>query len=228
MVARSSSMSRECAGVSRGRCEGGGVETPELPGPLLQEGKVEPGSVPNARHPGPGSSADKSKCSSIPSPSPGASACPMARGPDSSSPEEREPHSVLSSGLSATSHRVRTLGHGPKAVLKRWAPRVLAAHPARRLSNLLSEGLPHDHGRRLLGLQTLPGPRHCGHVYPGWGVPTRSAKLGLPGVCRERWVRRCEGVSALGMRAGDGAKQLSDPVRWPLATGVQMGLPALS
>ena len=30
------------------------------------------------------------------------------------------------------------------------------------------------------------------------------------------------------MRAGDGGTQLSDPVRWPLATGVQMGLPALS
>ena len=82
--------------------------------------------------------------------------------PYSSSPEEHEPHSVLSSGLSATSHRVRTLDRGPKEVLKRWAPRVLVAHPARRLLSLLSEGLPHDHGRRLLGLQTLPGPRHCG------------------------------------------------------------------
>ena len=148
--------------------------------------------------------------------------------PYSSSPEEREPCLVLSSGLSSTSHRVRTLGRGPKEVLKRWAPRALAAHPARRLSSPLSEGLPHDHGRRLLGLQTLPGPRHCGRADPGWAVPPRSAKLGPPGVLRERWVRRCEGVSALGMRAGDGGKQLSDPVRWPLATGVQMGLPALS
>ena len=79
MVARSSSISRECAGVSGGRCEGGGVETPELPGPLLREGKVEPGSVPNDRRPRTGSSADK--CSSIPSPSPSAPACPMASGP---------------------------------------------------------------------------------------------------------------------------------------------------
>ena len=45
-------------------------------------------------------------------------------------------------------------------------------------------------------------------------------KLGLPGVRRERWVRRCEGVSALGMRAGDVGTQLGDPLRWPLATGV--------
>ena len=66
--------------MSRGRCGGGGVETPELPGPLLREGKVEPGSVPNARCPRPGSSADKSKCSSIPSPSQHAAACPMASG----------------------------------------------------------------------------------------------------------------------------------------------------
>ena len=57
------------------------METPELPGPLLREGKVEPGSVPNARCPGPGSSADKCKCSSIPSPSPHAPACPMATAP---------------------------------------------------------------------------------------------------------------------------------------------------
>ena len=81
MVAKSSSISRECAGVSRGRCDGGGVEPAELPGPLLREGKVEPGSVPNVRRPGPGSSADMSKCSSIPSPLPRAPACPMASGP---------------------------------------------------------------------------------------------------------------------------------------------------
>ena len=160
MVARSSSISRECAGVSRGRCNGGGVETPELPGPLLREGKVEPGSVPSARRPGPGSTADNGKCSSITSPSPRAPTCSMASGPDSSSPEEREPHSVFSSGVSATRRRVRTLGRGPKAVVKRWVPRALAAHRARLLSSLLSEGLPHDHGRWPLGLQTLPGPHH--------------------------------------------------------------------
>ena len=117
--------------------------------------------------------------------------------PDTSSPEERKPRSVLSFGVSATSRRVRTPGRGPKAVVERWAPRALAALPAQRLSSLLAEGLPHDHGRRPLGLQTLPGLRHCGRVYPRWGVPPRSLKLGPPGVCQERWVRRCEGVSAL-------------------------------
>ena len=57
------------------------MEKPELPGPLLREGKVEPGSVPNARCPGPGSSTDKSKCSFIPRPSPHTPACPKASGP---------------------------------------------------------------------------------------------------------------------------------------------------
>ena len=52
--------------------------------------------------------------------------------------------------------------------------------------------------------------------------------MGSPGLLPERWVRRCEEVSALGMRAGDGATQLGDPVCWPPAAGVQMGLPALS
>ena len=81
MVARSGSISSECAGVSGDRCQGGGMETPEFPGPLLREGKVETGSVPSARLSGPGSSADTSKCSSIRSPSPRAPACPMASGP---------------------------------------------------------------------------------------------------------------------------------------------------
>ena len=39
---------------------------------------------------------------------------------------------------------------------------------------------------------------------------------------------RCEGVSALGMRACDGGTQLGDPVCWPQAMGVQMGLSSLS
>ena len=147
---------------------------------------------------------------------------------DSSNPEECEPHLVLSSGVSAISRRVRTLGRGPKAVVEWWEPRALAALPARRLSSLLSEGLPHDHGGRPLGLQTLPWPRHCGHADPGWGVPPRSTKLGPPGVRWEHWVRGCAGVSALGMCASDGGTQLGDPVRWLPATGVQMGLPALS
>ena len=52
--------------------------------------------------------------------------------------------------------------------------------------------------------------------------------MGPPGVQQECWVRSCEGASALGMRAGDGGTQLSDLVRSPPATGIQMGLPALS
>ena len=54
----------ECTGVSSHRCEGGGTVTPELPGPVLREGKLETGLVPTAKRPRPGSSADTSKCSS--------------------------------------------------------------------------------------------------------------------------------------------------------------------
>ena len=54
----------EFLGVSVHRCEGGGTQTPELPGPVLREGKLETGSVPTAKCPRPGSSADTSKCSS--------------------------------------------------------------------------------------------------------------------------------------------------------------------
>ena len=112
-------------------------------------------------------------------------------------------------------------------VVERWVPRALTALPARRLSSLLSEGLPHDRGGWPLGLQTLPGPRHCRRADPELGVPPRSMKLGLLGVCREQWIRRCERFCDLGMRAGDGGTQLGDPVRWPPAAGVQVGLPAL-
>ena len=54
----------ECTGMSGHRCEGGGTWTPQLPGPVLREGKLETGSVPTAKRPRPGSSADTSKCSS--------------------------------------------------------------------------------------------------------------------------------------------------------------------
>ena len=162
----SSLISRECTGVSGGRCKGGCVETPELPGPLLREGKVETGWVPTARHPGPGSRADKSKCSSTCSLSPRAFRLPIGpAAPDSSSPEERESRYILGSGVTATCLRVRTPGWGPKALVERWAPRALTALPARHLSSLLSEGLPHDHRGWPLGLQTLPGPRR--RVDPG-------------------------------------------------------------
>ena len=54
----------EFPGMSGRRCEGGGTGTPELPGPVLREGKLETGSVPTSKRPRPGSSADTSKCSS--------------------------------------------------------------------------------------------------------------------------------------------------------------------
>ena len=54
----------EFPGMSGRRCEGGGTGTPELPGPVLREGKLETGSVPTANGPSPGSGADTSKCSS--------------------------------------------------------------------------------------------------------------------------------------------------------------------
>ena len=172
------------------------METPELSGPLLREGKVEPGSVPNARHPVPGSSADKSKCNSIPSPSPHAPAYQMASGRRLLQP--RGAQASLGPQLWDVCHQPQgeDTRPGPQGGRGVVAPLALAALPALSLSSLLTEGLTHDHGRRPLGLQTLPGPRHCGRADPGWGVPPRSAKLGPTGVRRERWVRRCEGVSA--------------------------------
>ena len=52
--------------------------------------------------------------------------------------------------------------------------------------------------------------------------------LGPRGARRALLVGRCEEVSAPGMRAGDGGAQIGDPVRWPPAAGVQMGLRAPS
>ena len=72
------------------------------------------------------------------------------------------------------------------------------------------------------------GPVTAGARIWDGGCCQGARNWGPPGVHREHWVRRCEGVSALGMRASDGGTQLGDPVRWPPATGVQMGLPALS
>ena len=188
--------------------------------PCLGKGRWSLGQSPMPDAPDQG--AAQTRVSAALSPTPHRTPLPAQwpAAPDSSSPEEHEPRSVLSSRVSATSHRVRTLGRGPKEVVKQWVPCELAALPAQRLSRLLSEGLPHDHGRWPLGLQMLPGPRHCGRADLGWGVLPRSAKLGLPGVHRERWVRRCEGVSSLGMYAGDGGRQHGDPVCWPQASGV--------
>ena len=46
--------------VSGHKCESGGTGTPELPGLVLREGKLETGSVPTVKCPGLGSSADMS------------------------------------------------------------------------------------------------------------------------------------------------------------------------
>ena len=97
MAARSGSISRECAGVSRGRCEGGGVETPELPGPLLREGKVEPGSVPMPDAPDQGAAQTRVSAALSPAPHRAPPPAQWPAAPDSSSPEEREPRSVLGS-----------------------------------------------------------------------------------------------------------------------------------
>ena len=120
-----------------------------------------------------------------------APASQMASGPDSSRTEQREPRLVLSSGVSSTSHRVRTRGRGPKEVVERWAPYVFVALPAQHVSSLLLEGLPHDHGRRTLSLQTLPGPLTAGaRIRDGvchqrawnWGRQVCVGSAGSPGV----------------------------------------------
>ena len=143
----------EFPGVSGCRCEGGGTGTPELPGPVLREGKLETGLVPTAKRPRPGSSTDTSKCSCTHSPSLQALACPAASGPDSSCLEEREPLSVHGSWVTATGHSVRTPGWGPKVVVEWWAPSALTPLPARSLST--TRGLP-------LFLWALPGPGRVG------------------------------------------------------------------
>ena len=43
-----------------------------------------------------------------------------------------------------------------------------------------------------------------------------------------QWVGRCEELSVPGMHVDNGAAQLEDAVRWPLAAGVLTGLRALS
>ena len=142
--------------------------------------------------------------------------------------QPRGVRALLGPRLRGRRRRVRTLGRGPKAVVERWAPLALAALPARHLSSLLSAGLPPDRGGASSGSADAAWAPSLRAHGSGTRVPPRSAKLRPPGVRRERWVRRCEGVSVLGMCASDGGTELGDPVRWPPAMGVQMGLPALS
>ena len=61
------------------------------------------------------------------------------------------------------------------------------------------------------------GPVTAGACILDEGCRRGVQKLGPPGVRRERWVRRSEGVSALWMRAGDGGTQLGDRVCSPPA-----------
>ena len=205
----------EFPGMSGHRCEVGGPRTPELPGPVLREGKLETGSVPTAKRPRPGSSADTSKCSSTRSPSSHAPACPAASGPDSSSLEEHEPLLVLGSGVAATGRRLRALGWGPKAVVEWSAPHALTPLPARRPST--ARGGLYFSGHHLDPVAT--GSRvHKREVQP------RSPMLGPRCARRARWVGRCGEVSAPGMPAGNGGVQLGDPVRGPTAEGVLTGL----
>ena len=206
------------------------METPELPGPLLREGKVEPGSVPNARLCRPGSSTDKSKCSSVPSPSPHAPACPMVRGPLLLQP--RGALASLGPQLRGVCHQPQgeDTGPGPQGVLEAVGALCACSPPCPApLESPLRGAAPRPMEEASGSADAAWAPslraRRSGS---GWGVPPRSAKLWSPGLLLERWIHRCEGVSALGMRAGDGATQLGDPVCWPPETGVQMGLPALS
>ena len=206
------------------------METTELPGPLLREGKMEPGSVPNARLRRPGSSTDKCKCSSIPSLSPHAPACPMVSGPLLLQPR---------GALASLRPQLRGVCHQPQG--EDTGPGPQGSHEAVGAPCACSPPCPAPLESPLRGAEPRPREVASGSADAawalslwarrsgsGWGVPPRSTKLGPPGVLPEHWVRRCEGVSALGMRAGDGGTQLGDPVRWPPATVVQMGLPALS
>ena len=100
--------------------------------------------------------------------------------PDSSNPEECEPHSVLTSGVSVISRTMRTLGRGPKAVVEWWVPRALAALPARRLSSLLSEGLPTTTGGGLWVCRGCLGPVTVGTRIRDGGA-TEEREIGAAG-----------------------------------------------
>ena len=126
---------------------------------------------------------------------------------------------VLGSGVAATGRRLKTPGRGPKAVVKRWVPRVLTPLPARR--PLTSRGGLCFCGRHL-------DPVATGSRVRDREVQQKSPMLGLQGARRARWFGRCEELSAPGMRAGNGGAQLGVPVRGPPAAGVLTGLRALS
>ena len=126
---------------------------------------------------------------------------------------------VLGSGVADTGCRLRTPGRGPKAVVEWWAPRTLTPLSARRPWTVRG-GLCFC-GRHL-------DPVAKGSRVRDREVQPRSRMLGPRGARRARWVGTCEGLSAPGMRAGNGGTQLGDPVRGPLAAVVLTGLRALS
>ena len=228
MALRSASISSKCTGMIRGRCEGRGVETPELPGPLLREGKVETGLVPNARRPGPGSSADTSKCSSTCSPSLRTPACQTGQQPPTPPASRRVSLSRSSApGLPPQSEATLRLQSEDTGPLPQGGHGAVVAPCARSPPCPAPLSLHLAAGGGLWVFGRSLGPINAG-ADPGLEVPPRCVKLGPPGGRREQWVHRCEGLSALGMHAGDGGTQFGDPVHWPLAVGVQMGLPALS
>ena len=122
---------------------------------------------------------------------------------------------VLGSGVAATGRRLRTPGRGPKTVVEWWAPRALTPLPARRPSTARG-------GLCFCG-------RHLDPIATGSRVRDREVQPRRPrGALRARWVGRCEGLSAPGMREGNRGAQLGDPVRGPPAASVLTGLLALS
>lgn len=133
---------------------------------------METGSVPTAKGPGPGSSADTSKCSSIRSPSPRAPACPTASGPRLLQP--RGARASLGPRVRGRRHRPQgeDPGPGPKTVVELWAPRALAALP---------NSAPLDRGGRPLGLWAPPGPGRRGLAGSGRGGASEEPEVGAAG-----------------------------------------------
>ncbi|CAI9156159.1 unnamed protein product [Rangifer tarandus platyrhynchus] len=123
---------------------------------------------------------------------------------------------------------MRKLGQGPRVVVEWWAPRALAASMPSASGVSTRRGFAKTTGDGLWVCESCLGPVAAGAWILDGEVPPRSANLGPRGVSSTRWVPTCEGVSAPGMRAGGVGAQLRDPVPWPPAVGVQLGVHALS
>ena len=153
------------------------METPEFPGPLLREGKVEPGSVPNARRTGPGKSADKSKCSSIPSPSPHAAACPMASG--SLLLQPRGARASLSPQLWAVCHQPQGEDTGPRP---QGGPEAVGPPCA------CSQPCPAPLESPLRGAAPRPREVASGSADAAWAPSLRERGSGMWGAAKEREI----------------------------------------